>query len=86
MGILSFVQVTEQLGNRFASGQELSLGTQEVIDPEVIQSICQMQKARRELHKFDVLNILDVASVPILQIRFKQDLIGNKIFTLVILP
>ena len=50
-GVLSFVEIVEQLGNPFGNGHELvALHTQEVMKDEVVASLAQLHNLGKELH------------------------------------
>jgi len=64
--VLSFVESIEQLGNPFVAGSELvALDTQEVMDQEVVTSLCQVHEISKHLHEQYVEQTLDKATVPI---------------------
>lgn len=64
--VLSFVENIEQLGNPFVAGSELvALDTQEVMDQEVVTSLCQVHEVGKDLHEQYVAQTLDKATVPV---------------------
>ena len=75
--VLSFFETVEQMGNPFATGQELvALDTQDVMEQDVITSLSRVHEVGKELHAQYVLQTLDQVTVPL-----TNTLRRNKILT-----
>ena len=71
------VETVEQMGNPFATGQELvALDTQDVMEQDVITSLSRVHEVGKELYAQYILQTLDQVTVPL-----TNTLRRNKILT-----
>ena len=76
--VLSFVESIKQQGNPFVAGSELvALATREVMDQEVVRSLCKVHDDDKDSHEQYVAQTLDKATVSrnnILTFAIQRDL------------